>query len=543
MDRVIGTIALAHPDRIQLNERLVPLTYSLANFIAALVARKRAEEQSAASERQMREILDKIAAGVLLMDTEGRYRFANQRGASMFGLTPAEVIGKSIADLLSPETSQSYLERTRRFIATQSFEEYEDTFTLRSGTRTFFIADQVLTNEQGEGYALLTSSIDITERKQNENALRQSEHAFRTLYESMRDAFVSVDMSGKIRQYNSSFKELVGYTDEELTWLTYEDITPNQWHAIEERIVQEQILPHGYSEVYEKEYRTKNGKIIPIELRTVLTYDEDGQPSGMWAIIRDITMRKRDEAALHQTMEELRRSNADLEQFAYVASHDLQEPLRAVTGMVQLLQQRYQGQIDARADQYIGLAVEAATRMQALINDLLAFSRLERCGKPFVPTAAASALDGARMNLQVAIQESGAIITHDELPVVLADPTQLMQIFQNLLSNAIKFRSEESPHIHITAERRANAWCFSVHDNGIGIAPDYFTRIFVIFQRLHSRHAYPGTGIGLALCKKIVERHGGQIWVESRLGHGATFSFTIPDSERTYGSVITSQTD
>ncbi|NNJ13229.1 PAS domain S-box protein [Chloroflexales bacterium ZM16-3] len=611
------------------------------------------------SEIVLREILNKLAAGVLVQNADGRYLYANQRAAAVFGLTPAEVVGKSMSDLLAPEDAQTYLERNRKFIASRSFEEYERTFTLPSGERTFFICDQVLVNAQGEGYALLTSSIDITahkraeadlqvalakyrtlfdafplgitvsdaagqivetnamaerllgigseaqrqrqidgaewqivradgspmaaddyasvralkeqrivhnvemglvtsadtttwinvtaaplppelggvvitysditERKQAEEALRRSEHAFRTLYESMPDAFVSVDLQGAIRHYNRSFRDLIGYTDEEIPQLSYQDITPEQWHAAEDQIVQDQIMPRGYSEVYEKEYRSKSGAIIPVELRTMLTRDAQGQPMDMWAIIRDITERKRAEAELRHAVDELTRSNADLQQFAYVASHDLQEPLRGVVGMVQLLQQRYQGQIDARADQYIALAVDSATRMQVLINDLLTFSRVDRLAQPFVSTCVMAALDVAQANLQVAIQESAAVVTHDDLPTVWADLNQLTQLFQNLIANAIKFHGDVPPHIHVGAERRDAAWCISVCDNGIGIAPDYFERIFVIFQRLHSRQAYPGTGIGLALCKKIVERHGGQIWVESRLGQGATFFFTIPD--------------
>ncbi|NTV62786.1 MAG: PAS domain S-box protein [Oscillochloris sp.] len=380
-----------------------------------------------------------------------------------------------------------------------------------------------------EPYGVVITYSDITARKQAEEALRRSEHAFRTLYESMRDAFVGVDMSGLIVQYNRSFRELIGYSDEEILHLTYKDITPLEWHAAEDQIVREQILTRGYSDIYEKEYRTKSGTIISIELRAVLTRDDQGQPSGMWAMIRDISARKQAEETLRQTMAELTRSNADLEQFAYVASHDLQEPLRGVIGMIQLLQQRYQHQLDARADQYISLAVDAATRMQALINDLLLLSRVHRQHLTFSTTSTNEALATALSNLQVAIQESRAEITYDALPNVIADPAQLIQIFQNLIGNAIKFRDEVPPQIHVSVSRRADAWCFAVRDNGIGIAPDYHERIFVIFQRLHSRQAYPGTGIGLALCKKIVEYHGGQIWVESHLGHGATFLFTIPD--------------
>jgi PAS domain S-box-containing protein len=238
-------------------------------------------------------------------------------------------------------------------------------------------------------------------------------------------------------------------------------------------------------------------------------------------VTADITERKRME-------DELRRSNAELEQFAYVASHDLQEPLRAVAGMVQLLQRRYQGQLDARADEYIGHAVEAAARMQTLIQALLTYSRVERRNQPIEQVDAGNCLQAALTNLEVSVRESHAIITSDALPTVYADPLQLTQLFQNLIGNGIKFRGEQEPQIHISATKLKDAWQFSVEDNGIGIESQYFERIFLIFQRLHTRREYSGTGIGLALCKKIVERHGGRIWVESESGRGSTFHFTLP---------------
>jgi light-regulated signal transduction histidine kinase (bacteriophytochrome) len=260
---------------------------------------------------------------------------------------------------------------------------------------------------------------------------------------------------------------------------------------------------------------------------------------GTLGVARDITERKRAEQKLKQTMAELTRSNQELEQFAYVASHDLQEPLRMVASYVQLLARRYQGKLDPDADEFIAYAVDGATRMQALINDLLAYSRVGTRGKPFEPTDCETVLDQALANLQVAIEESGAAVTHDPLPTVIADATQLTQLFQNLIGNAVKFRGEQPPRIHISAHRQSaienresNEWTFSVQDNGIGIDPEYHDRIFMIFQRLHTREEYPGTGIGLAVCKKIVERHNGRIWVESQPGKGSTFYFTIPTIER-----------
>ena len=230
---------------------------------------------------------------------------------------------------------------------------------------------------------------------------------------------------------------------------------------------------------------------------------------------------------------ELKRSNEDLEQFAYVASHDLQEPLRMVTNYLQLLQNRYQSQLDPKAQDFIQIAVDGAVRMHQLIGDLLTYSRVGTAGKPFAPTNANEVLKNALMNLKIAIEESGARIGSDPLPTVKADPVQLTQLFQNLIGNAIKFRSEKPPEIHVSARRSRKEdgtfdWEFSIRDNGIGIPAKDFERIFLIFQRLHTRERYPGTGIGLALCKKIVERHGGRIWVESKPGQGATFYFTVP---------------
>jgi light-regulated signal transduction histidine kinase (bacteriophytochrome) len=234
------------------------------------------------------------------------------------------------------------------------------------------------------------------------------------------------------------------------------------------------------------------------------------------------------EVALREKTEELARSNEDLEQFAYVASHDLQEPLRMVTSYVQLLARRYQGRLDSDANEFIGFAADGAVRMRKLINDLLTYSRVGMRGNELEPTDSEAALAQSVNDLKVAIEESGALVTHDPLPTVMADRPQLGQLFQNLIGNAIKFRSNEPPRVHISASRNGNGWTFSVRDNGIGIAPEYSERIFVIFQRLHSREEYAGTGIGLAICKKIVDRHGGRIWVNSEVGKGATFYFTLP---------------
>lgn len=243
---------------------------------------------------------------------------------------------------------------------------------------------------------------------------------------------------------------------------------------------------------------------------------------------REITERRRVEDKLNETLADLQRSNKDLEQFAYVASHDLQEPLRMVASFTQLLAERYENQLDEKAQKFIHYAVDGAVRMQMLINDLLAYSRIGTRVKPLELVDAHAVLGEAVKNLKMNIEEAKAIITNDELPEVRADASQLAQLFQNLIGNAVKFRGAGLPHIHVSARAEGREWLFSIKDNGIGIDQQYADKIFVIFQRLHTREEYPGSGIGLAICKKIVERHGGRIWFESEPGKGATFYFTIP---------------
>ncbi len=244
-------------------------------------------------------------------------------------------------------------------------------------------------------------------------------------------------------------------------------------------------------------------------------------------LAHEISNRERAEDELKQRAIELARSNAELEQYAYVASHDLQEPLRMITSFTQLLEKRYKGRLDNDADEFIGYIVDGATRMQRMINGILAYSRAGLSVKPFELTDCEAVINQALDNLKIAIKESCAIVTHDRLPSVIADSSQMITLIQNLLTNAIKFH-KETARIHVSAKQKRNEWIFSVQDNGIGISPEFIDRIFVLFYRLHSRDAYPGSGIGLATCKKIVERHGGRIWVESKLGKGSTFYFTLP---------------
>jgi signal transduction histidine kinase len=236
-------------------------------------------------------------------------------------------------------------------------------------------------------------------------------------------------------------------------------------------------------------------------------------------------------AALRKAVDDLRRSNRELEQFAYITSHDLQEPLRMIASYLQLLERRHAERLDGEAREFIGYAVEGAKRLQTLISAVLEYSRVGTHGAVPAPTDSGAALASALANLEARIRESGARVTHGPMPVVRADSAQLVQLFQNLVGNALKFRGAAPPEVHVAAERTPQGWEFAVRDNGIGIAPEYHERIFRMFQRLHGRRAYEGAGIGLAICQRIVERHGGRIWVESAEGAGATFKFTLPEAE------------
>ncbi len=303
---------------------------------------------------------------------------------------------------------------------------------------------------------------------------------------------------------------------------------PNKAFEVSQSDGNLRLCPRKSFELWKETVRLTSLPWKPVEIKAALELRK--------AII-NIVLRQADELA--QLAQDLERSNAELKKFAYVASHDLQEPLNQVANYVQLLEMRYQDQLDEDANEFISFAVEGVSLMQTLIDDVLAYSKVDVQGVEFELTEVETALNRALANLRKRISETGGVITHDPLPTVMADSTQLMQLFQNLIGNAIKFRSEQPPEIHVGAQRLEDAWLFSVRDNGIGLDPQFSDRIFVIFQRLHTRDEYPGTGMGLAICKKIVECHRGRIWVESQLGQGATFYFTIPlggrDRERRSG--------
>jgi PAS domain S-box-containing protein len=397
----------------------------------------------------------------------------------------------------------------------------------------------------------LTVSLIADRMRKGRIRERESEAQLRTVVESLTEGLIVADLNGRMFQWNRAALDMYGFAslDEAQRRLPefasiFEFSTPDGAAIPLEQWPLARILRGEELRDCEVRVRRISGQWERIfSYAGSLVRDEQGHPLLAVLTVTDVTERRRAEEAIREAnkhlrdqAEELTAINRDLEQFAYIASHDLQEPLRAVAGFVTLLKQRYRGKLDEKADGYINSAVEGVSRMQALINGLLEYSRVGTRGDVPEPFSAEDALKEALENLQTLIQESGATITSDPLPRVRADGVQLTHVFQNLIANAIKFRSERTPEIQVGSRRQAGSWLFWVRDNGIGIEPQYYGRIFLIFQRLHTRTKYPGTGIGLAICKRIVERHGGNIWVESQPGQGSTFYFTLPEKGETYES-------
>ena len=364
---------------------------------------------------------------------------------------------------------------------------------------------------------------DITERKKAEEKIQ----SLANIVESSNDAIITISLDGIITSWNKGAEQIYGYSSEEIIGKSVSILAPDNLKGETKKLIEKVKLGERI-----QRYRTsrlrKDDKLIFASITLSPVFDSSGELVAISAITRDITERKKADEVLKLKLEELARSNEELEQFAYVSSHDLQEPLWMITGYLQLLQRRYQGELDDKADKYINCAVEGAFRMQNLINDLLEFSRVTTITREPEFTDCKFILNQVLSNLKLFIIENKATVSYGSLPKIMADSIQLVQIFQNLIINGIKFHGEKAPKIHISAEKKANEWLFSVQDNGIGIDPRCFKKIFEIFKRLHKREEYPGTGIGLAICKKIIEKQGGRIWVESELNKGSTFYFTLP---------------
>ena len=352
---------------------------------------------------------------------------------------------------------------------------------------------------------------------------RRTQEELEGLFNLSMDMFCIAGFDGFFKRLNPAFQNFLGIADDDLSRVPLADFTPPDDLAA--TLAELDNLSTSAPTIrFENRYRRRDGVYRWFEWMA-RPVPEKGL---IYASARDITERKRAEEAIARKAEALERSNAELQQFAYVASHDLQEPLRTISSYVQLLHKRYQGQLDEDADDFIDFIVNAAERMQALIHDLLAYSRVGRREIQRLPVDATMVLERTLAGIETTLSAAGAEVTYDPLPTIKADPIQLSLLFQNLVSNGIKFHGKAAPRVHVSAERDGHSWRFAVRDNGIGIKAVYQDRIFEVFRRLHSRSQYAGTGIGLAICKKIIERHGGRIWVESEVDKGATFFFTIP---------------
>jgi PAS domain S-box-containing protein len=411
----------------------------------------------------------------------------------------------------------------------ESVQEWEQTLVAADG-RHFpaLVRATRLAAHGDQGKRILWLIHDITERKEREK-VRENVRVFaESLFQAVREPLLALTDDLKVMLANASFSKTFETAKNETEGRYLYELSDGEFDIPAVRSLLSELVSSRRSfEDFQIEHEFKNiGRRILLLNARRLSNRELG-PIILLAL-EDVTQRVDGQRRLEQVMRELRQSNQELEQFAYLASHDLQEPLRMVTSYVQLLAKRYRGHLDSDADEFIGFAVDGANRMKALIESLLQYSRLQTRAREPEPVSAEQVLRKTLVAMQHVISENQAIVTHDPLPAILADPAQLSMVFQNLLENAIKFRREEPPAIHISAVEHETEWLFSFRDNGIGIEERHKERIFRLFQRLQTRSESSGTGIGLAICKRVVERHGGRIWLESTPGQGTTFYFTLP---------------
>jgi PAS domain S-box-containing protein len=476
----------------------------------------------------------------VLLGLDGTIKNFNKKTELFAGMPREKLIGIPFTELdFVPEAGMNaHIERISKLANGKPVEPFESRIAERNGKIHWIEVHSTLLKKGSAPPEILVSCNDITERKKTENALKESEEKFRQIAENMGEVFWVIDpKTGEVIYVSPVYQWVWGRTCQSLyenhkSWI--EAIHP------EDRDRTVEMIWNGFDNIDEAkegfEYRVirPDGKIIWVWMQSFLIMDESGEISRIVGVASEITGYKKAEEEIKALLDELKRSNEELQQFAYVTSHDLQEPLRTIASFTQLMARRYKGKLDDDADEFMDYIVDASVRMKQMIMDLLEYSRVGTKQEMFRAIHIESELNDVLVNLNDLIERSRAEITHDPLPVVFGDESQLLLLFQNLITNAIKFRKENEPpkiHISVACDHEKNEYVFSISDNGIGIEEQYFGRIFTIFQRLHTRDEYPGTGIGLSVAKRIVERHGGRIWVESTFGEGSVFYFSIPVGE------------
>jgi PAS domain S-box-containing protein len=524
------------PIEIMLSPLRSPEGILITAAIRDISVRKAAETHLAQMERRYRGLLEAAPDAMVVVNQSGEIVLLNLQAEKQFGYRRDELLGQKVFNIIPEGFAERLiadgLRSAEEALAQHIGTGIELTALRKDGSE--FPIELMLSPLESDDVVLVTAAIrDISVRKAAETHLAQMESRYRGLLEAAPDAMVVVNQRGEIVLLNLQAEKKFGYRRDELLGQDVTNIIPE---GFAERLIAdglrsaEEALAQQIGTGIELTARRKDGSEFPMELML----SPLGSLAGILVTvaIRDITKRRSAEALLLEKVEELYRSNEELQNFAYIASHDLQEPLRMVASYTSLIARRYKGKLDADADDFIAFAVDGAKRMQRLIQDLLTYSRVGSKEGEFSPISSEEALAQAIRNLRGAIDECAAVVTHDPLPVVLADETLLIQLLQNLLGNAIKYRRGDAPAVHVGAVPCSGGkWLFSVRDNGLGIEPQYFEKIFGMFQRLHKREEFAGTGIGLAICKKIVERHGGAISVESVIGEGSIFRFQMGDAE------------
>lgn len=521
--RLDGTVMVGEVTSIPFTYRGKPATQT---WFRDITWRKQAEAALRESEERYRKLVE-LAPDGILVQSEGIISFVNASAAKSLGAdSPAQIIGRSIWDLVHPDYRQVVEGRIGTMTETGAPAPLiEERFLRFDGSS--IVVEVAATPFTWRGKpAVEVWFRDISGRKQMEDALRESEERYRTLVELSPDG-IAIHSEGKIIFANQTTAGLVGAkSPEELIGKPIWDFVDPHYRTIAAERIKAVIEKKKLVPFIEEVFLRLDGTPYVAEVASTVFTHRGKLAIQTW--IRDVTWRKKAAEEVKQAMADLERSNKELEQFAYAVSHDLREPLRVVTNFTQLLERRYKGKLDKDADEFITVVVDGAARMDKMIDDLLEYSRVGTRGQAFGPTDCEAALEQALANLKGAIEESKAVVSHDPLPTVTGDASQIARLLQNLISNAIKFRRQKAPRVHIAAKKEWNEWIFSVRDDGIGIAKEDFPRLFQVFSRLHGRGEYPGTGVGLAICKRIVGRHGGRIWVQSQAGKGSTFYFTIP---------------